>query len=414
MKPGRARAVLRAAHSWLSLVLGLPIALIAASGAAVDYWFEVDALDAPAFYHGRASGPPLPLDRIAQAAHAAVPGGRIENIFLNHDGRVAIASLTGSWGERLRDIAIDRASGADLGQRWQDEALIYRLYDFHTTLMMGDAWRTLVLVFAIVFVMLIVSGLLLWWPSLAHWRAAFAWRLRPGHRLPDVHAKAGLYAFALMAVAGVTAVFLSWPSPEQPEADRPAAATSVIRTQRLQRLLDIALAPNPGWRAVNLLAFDDRAVPMRIILWRPATLLRSEAIRIVTVRRDTGAVARAPASDPHPRARALHNGRLGGELGRAAMALAALLPLLLWGTGMASWLRIRTLNRRRLAEGIGVIVPAEQKCPSFAGRKGHAFWDRHGGAGLLAGANQAGARLHSSGDLPRNTLGREHRLPPDP
>lgn len=348
MKPGRVRTTLRLAHRWVSLVLGLPIALIAASGAAVDYWFEVDTLAAPAFYQGPDAGPPLPLDRIAVAAHRAVPGGRIENIFLNQDGRVAIASLTGRWGERLRDVAIDRASGKVLGQRWQDEALIDELYDFHTRLLLGDSGKPVVLAFAIVFVGLLSSGLLLWWPGPRRWRSALSIRLAPNARLLDLHAKVGVYGLLLTALAGVTAIILLWPAGDAPAPTRADSALAASDRKSLQALVDAVVFARPKWQPVNMLAPEAADEPLRIILWRPATLLRGEAIELVSVRRDTGTVTPVLDADALPLVRALHNGRFGGEIGRAVMALAALLPLLMWATGLINW-TIGTVRKARMS-----------------------------------------------------------------
>jgi uncharacterized iron-regulated membrane protein len=325
------------------LVLGLPIALIAASGAAVDYWFEVDVLAAPAFYLSRHDGPALPLDRVADAAHRAVPGGQIDRLFLNQDGRIAIASLTGPWGDRLRDVAIDRTSGEVLGQRWQDEAFINRLYAFHTSMLLGDGAKPLILLLAILFVGLLVSGVALWWPSPQHWRAALSWRLTQRAKLLDLHAKAGLYGSALTAIAGVTAVILLWPDAGSPPCGGGGAHVEGLGTS-LQSLVDAVR--EPGWQPVNILRPDDTARPLRIILWRPAGLLRSEAIKMVAVGRDAEAITHLPLGDRHVTARAFHNGRIGGEAGRFAMALAALLPLLLWVTGFAHWLRKRGWPQR--------------------------------------------------------------------
>ena len=336
---GQARTVLRSVHRWVSLVLGLPIALIAASGAAVDYWFEIDALAAPAFYAGDSAGPPLPLDRLAAAAHRAVPGARIENIFLNLDGRVAIISLTGPWGERLRDLALGRASGKVLGERWQDEALIERLYGFHTNLLLGDGARPLVLGLAVVFLALLASGAVLWWPAPARWRSALSLRLAAGARLIDLHAKAGIFSLALTALAGVTAVMLLLPLQSDGSAPAPLAAARPSPVQPLQSLLDAAQAASPGWQAVNVLGTENADEPLRVILWRPAGLVRREALRIVHVQRATGAVAEPSGTDRHETARSLHNGRIGGELGRVAMAIAGLLPLALWITGALVWWR---------------------------------------------------------------------------
>ena len=346
MSGGQVRTVLRSIHRWASLVLGLPIALIAASGAAVDYWFEIDALAAPSFYAGDSAGPPLPLDRLAEAAHRAVPDARIETIFLNQDGRVAIISLTGPWGNRLRDLALGRASGRVLGARWQDEALIDRLYAFHTSLLLDDGARPLVLGLAVVFLALLASGAVLWWPAPARRRSALSLRLAPGARLIDLHAKAGIFSLALTVLAGVTAVILLLPLQADESASPPPAALPRSPMQPLQGLLDAALSASPGWQAVNLVGPENSDGPLRVILWRPAGLIRSEALRIVTVQRGARAVAELPGSDRHEPARSLHNGRIGGELGRAAMAFAALLPLALWLTGALVWWRKAKAQRR--------------------------------------------------------------------
>lgn len=341
------RTWMRTIHRWASLALGLPIALIAVSGAAVDYWFELDALTAPVFYRGHGTGLPVPLDRIVAAAHQALPGGRIESLFLNQDGRVAIASLTGPWGARLRDVAIDRVSGAVLGQRWQDEALINRLYDFHTTLLLGPAGRQVSRALVVLFLALLVTGIILWWPSLARLRAALAWRLAQGRPLLDFHSKLGVYSLVLTALAGTTALILLSPPARDTDGHASGASPLASSNRSLQMLVDAAGAAHPGWQAVNLLGVDTEDAPLRVILWQTAGAVRAEALQMVTVSRQDAVVAHAPLGDDHPLVRALHNGRIAGEIGRAATSAGATAPMVLWVTGVVHWAASRPRRPKR-------------------------------------------------------------------
>jgi len=125
---------LRNLHLLLSLVAGLPLTVVALTGLPVTFWFVTDRLTDPSFYASVAHGRPADLDGLIDSARASAPHAAIDSVFLNLDGATAIASVRPPGSDRVRELALDRTSGALLAERWQDESWISRAYALHTGL----------------------------------------------------------------------------------------------------------------------------------------------------------------------------------------------------------------------------------------------------------------------------------------
>ena len=138
---------------------------------------------------------PLPPSAQVNAALAAVPGGVLNAYVLPETSHAAAQVLVGK-GSQLFRVWVHPETLAILGQQPEDDRLMRWIFRLHGELLLGDRGSMLVELAASWSIVLILTGLLLWWPRqtsgiggvfyprLGRGRAVF-WR--------DLHAVTGLW-----------------------------------------------------------------------------------------------------------------------------------------------------------------------------------------------------------------------------
>jgi len=99
---------------------------------------------------------------------------------------------------------------------------VERLVDLHANLMAGSTGRLLNGVGAISLVLLCLTGAVIWWPGIAHWRRSLTveWRAGFPRIVWDLHSALGFWFFLFVLLWAVSGVYLVFP-------DQFAAAFSV-------------------------------------------------------------------------------------------------------------------------------------------------------------------------------------------
>lgn len=365
---GRPRRSWLQLHRWVGLLLGPAFVLLGLTGSLLVFYTEIDQAIEPAL----AVPGPQPqvrswqavLDILEQAHPQRDRGWRVE---LPPDGHGLVTArylkpdeTAGAFFSPLL-VTVNPASGRVLTSRFWGQFAATWVFDLHYTLLAGDAGLWLVGCLGLLMAVLLLAGLLLWWPRRGQWSAALRLRLggRSQRRHYDLHKLMGLGGGALLLVLALTGAALALPSWVEPLARQmgtPLAMPTVVQPrvpgqslltldQVLTRVQDHFPAGKPRW--VDTPAATSAVFRVRLAL--PGDPSRRFPRSYVWVHGHSGQVlavrdARlASAGDTllhwlHP----LHNGEAFGLAGRVLVFLSGLLPL---GLALTGWLR--WLDRRR-------------------------------------------------------------------
>ncbi|MBK8006018.1 MAG: PepSY domain-containing protein [Gemmatimonadetes bacterium] len=247
-----------------------------------------------------------------------------------------------------RADAVEPGTGRVLAERAPGDVVINEAYRLHSALFLTGGGRTLVSGLAVVLVALLVSGVVLSWRRdgwewlKPRWRAGQGWR--------DVHQSLGIWSGALLGVAAVTTVLLEV-VPGGGDPGGPVAAAAAAPGMEpagaalpLEALAERARAVRPGWRLVALSPIDAREGPLTAVLERGPSVGGRRLLYRVELDRGSGAVVREGAvggSGGRALLVELHTGQVAGSLGRVVMAVAGLVPVVLWVSGVVLWVRRR-------------------------------------------------------------------------
>jgi uncharacterized iron-regulated membrane protein len=215
----RARILVRRVHLWLGLSLGLLFAVLGLTGSALVFYTGIDAALHPAVRVGQAG--PVP-DLASPVWDRALATGRARW----HDpaGKWTI-EVTGEGGTMPARFYPSSSHGrhADRMMVWfsPDGTRIVRaepwggylmswLYQLHMTLLAGDLGGQVVGWSGLAMLLLLISGMVAWWPR-GSWRKALAFKrdAAPIRRLRDLHKLSGLWSMLLLFVLVATGVLLA-------------------------------------------------------------------------------------------------------------------------------------------------------------------------------------------------------------
>ena len=207
------------AHLWIGLAIGLPLMVVAISGAVLVFEEDLDRALNPALSHVTPFDDIVdgsePLDDIIARAKAAYPTAQLGSITFpekrHHPLQISATSKEGPF-----IIAVNQYTGQVLGTRSaadRESGLARRIHLLHTRLFGGQIGEWLVGLITALTLFMAIAGLVLWWP-----RKIFTVKTRAsGRRINfDLHNVFGLYAsaaFLFIALTGMMISFERWTDP---------------------------------------------------------------------------------------------------------------------------------------------------------------------------------------------------------
>lgn len=197
-------------HRWLALALAVPLIVVALLGSSLvvlkplDRWLNAELLSVPA-------GPAAPdlLERAQRQLRAEFgPDASFVLRPPRQPGESLRATVRGPGWEGF--VYLDPRDARELGRRGEREGLFNFVFELHSSLLMNDAGKPLLALLALAYGVLLVGGLVLWWPR--RWRQAFSLVLDRGllRALFDLHRTGGAVLGLLIAVPVATGAYMAW------------------------------------------------------------------------------------------------------------------------------------------------------------------------------------------------------------
>jgi uncharacterized iron-regulated membrane protein len=342
-------------HLWTAVSSGLFFVVLAVSGSLLGFQEKIDRALHFRLYEVVPAPQYLPLSEILSSLRKAFPSDDVVAVTMPVSPRDA-------WSVALPSgiASIDPYTGRVLGVRQRGTAFVGVISQIHISLACGRIGRTAVRWIDFAALVLLLSGIQLWWPvrRIGIRRRSFSGRQASATRRfwVDVHNSAGALSFVILMVLVATGAVLScegsvvWLLDRLSQHDPRSAAVLVQPLEStpyvsVDRALAIGKAALPG------------AMPTRMqmpayggtykIEMTSVARFGSDATDVITLDPYSGKILADNSSRNASLAErvltttaALHTGSFFGNPGRAAMALASLLVALqAWSGAMMLWKR---------------------------------------------------------------------------
>lgn len=197
-------------HLLLGLASGLIIFIVAISGCFVS--FEDDlrkSFNADLFNVNKDSTSTLSLDEIRTIAKNHVPNEKIQGLHIPQ-------SLTHSYEVLLkgkRSIFIDQYTGEILGTLNKADDLFGKMLRLHRNLFLDETGEWITGISALIFLCMILSGIVLWWPTSKRNKMEkfkLKMNVHPIKRNYDLHTVLGFYVSWLIIFTVLTGLIFSF------------------------------------------------------------------------------------------------------------------------------------------------------------------------------------------------------------
>jgi len=356
----RIRAVNVLLHRWLGLTAGVLFVLLGLSGSLLVFGPELLALQ-----HRAVAGPPpegWESNRAAVLARTLDehPPGQVELVrFPREPLGVYEIYLTDEVQEYRHAL-----SGEVLHEREGLGDLLMVAREFHTHLLTGETGELVLGWLGLVLLVLLVSGLWIWWPPKGAWGAALRYPVvrLPGPLLYWWHSTTGAVSFLLLGFLSLTGAAIVFYAVSQslltgllggqpPVLPTRVATHAEIEWPAVLQRLDHTL---PEGRTVFFYPPAEPGTPLVFRKQLPGELHPNGRSHVLLdARGELAAAYDASAAGWGIRATdsiyPLHAGRVGASWWQWVVAIAGVLPLPLFITGFILWRRARPPARNRSA-----------------------------------------------------------------
>lgn len=354
-------------HRWSTFALGALLVFTCVSGSILVFTDEIDMLLRPELF--AATPGDVGPDRALAAAQAAVPGKHVGRFWFPQPERPVYVGEVG--GRQRTYVHVDPGTGAVLGIR--SESVMHWIRTLHASYRAGVPGLYLVGFLGVALLLMMATGIYLWWPGLRKFALGFRFRKRGGAALInyDLHNLTGIFSLpvlALITVTGVAIVFVPatrvvlhalWlrsPGPLPGAGVREAPVEVSGPRLTLAELTARTRDTIPGFDILSVVLRPREAAPVQVRLSHP-DMPFPDGITSVTLDPYTGRVLatndlRAMTAADRFRQRwmyTLHIGRFGGLPMRWIYVVAGLIPVVSVGTGLVVWW-LRRQGRLALAE----------------------------------------------------------------
>ena len=218
-KVGLRRALFQI-HLWIGIALGIYIVMISITGSAVVFRRELNLWLVPRTVTATA-GVSFTRDQLEAAARRTYPQQEVKTVTeprrADRPVRVTL-ERNGQVTERL----FDPYAGKDLGLEFPPLLRAEEwLVELHDDLLSGLTGRFVNGLAGILTTVLAISGAVIWWPGRHRWRESLVVNapLKSRKFLWQLHSSVGLWAFALLFVWSITAVYFAFPEPVEAAFD---------------------------------------------------------------------------------------------------------------------------------------------------------------------------------------------------
>lgn len=190
-------------HRYVGLALGLFLLVSGATGSAIVFGKAIDALLNADLLTVTPQARRAGIDRVLRNAQLIMPEQKAGAIQLPASPVESVSVLFPTTGER---VYVDPYTAQVLGKRDPDGSLTGFLTDLHVHLLAGKTGERVLGWAGVGGIVLLLAGLILWWPKRGRWKHAFAIkRGASGFRTWfDIHRVAGACACGLLLMTLVT------------------------------------------------------------------------------------------------------------------------------------------------------------------------------------------------------------------
>ena len=203
-------------HLWLGVSSGLVVFIVALTGSILVFEEELEPVIYRKFHLVEAPNDPspLPLDKLRSTVASAYPKQRIARIEVEpHPDRTVIFGLVKGKKEKdVFSVAVNPYTAEITDTRLENESFFHIVLQLHRYLCMEDTGKAITGIATVMFIVIMITGLVLWWPNRKQTKQRFTvkWNAKFKRLNWDLHAVFGFYVLPFTFVIALTGLVWSY------------------------------------------------------------------------------------------------------------------------------------------------------------------------------------------------------------
>jgi uncharacterized iron-regulated membrane protein len=208
------KKAIRKLHLWLGLGSGLVVMVVALTGSLMVFEKELEQFFAPEYYYAQtAIGEKASVDRLMKGVERAHPGAVFRQIFLFNDSERSVLFHIMDADKEVRIVSVDPYSGTILKDVAQKDRFFFIVLQLHRYLLLGDIGKSITGASCLMFVSLLLSGFILWFPKKwKHLKQRLSFKKKASLKRFnwDFHAVLGFYSLLFLLLISLTGLVWSY------------------------------------------------------------------------------------------------------------------------------------------------------------------------------------------------------------
>lgn len=203
-------------HLWLGLASGLVVIVVALSGSLLVFEDELEHLFEPSLFSVQAPAGTerMSLDALAATIRDTYPKNKLNNIEIQPaaNSTVTFYLKKGKAKGDLLMVVMDPYTGKIIYSGEQQKRFFVVVKNLHRYLCMGETGKMITGISCSIFTLLIISGLILWWPkkNARKQRMKVKWNASFKRLNWDLHAVFGFYIHVVIFITAITGLIWSY------------------------------------------------------------------------------------------------------------------------------------------------------------------------------------------------------------
>ena len=202
-------------HLWLGLGTGLVVFIVAITGCLYCFEEEISSLYDDYKYVEPQEAPFIPPSEVHDIAREILPGRHVHGAIYGDKNEVLQIVYYEADPEFYQKAYINPYSGELVKIVDLESGFFHFVLEGHLNLWMGEIGNKIVNYSTLIFLFILISGLILWWPrnkNAAKKRVKFAWsdRTQWKRKNYDLHNILGFYASAIALILTITGLIMAF------------------------------------------------------------------------------------------------------------------------------------------------------------------------------------------------------------
>lgn len=262
-------------HLILGLTSGSIVFIVALSGCFVS--FEEDlrkALNADLFYVNKSSSSVKSVDEILSIRSTFLTKEKLQGIRIPAAENESYELLF----KGKKSVFIDPYTGKKLGELHKGDDFFGKMLRIHRNLFLDDLGEWITGISCLIFLFMILSGIVLWWPTSkknGQEKFKLKWNLHPVKRNYDLHSVLGFYASWLILFTVLTGLIFSFKwaentlffvtgSKKEKRMEIASKSSSAENTYKINTIFGLAKKEFPNYSDCFIGLPDDKTGSVRI------------------------------------------------------------------------------------------------------------------------------------------------------